>query len=45
MIGIIIGFLAGTMCGVVLTVLCVAASKNDITITDAKNDTTKEDAE
>lgn len=33
---IIIGFLMGTMCGVVLTVLCVASSKND---------TTKEDTE
>ena len=31
MSGIIIGFLIGTMCGVVLTALCVVSSKNETT--------------
>lgn len=43
--GFILGFVFGAMCGVATTALCVAVSKNDITITDSKNDTTKEDAE
>ena len=45
MIGFILGFVVGAMCGVATTALCVAASRNDITITDGKNDITKEDTE
>ena len=33
---IIIGFLIGTICGVVLTTLCVVSSKNDITEENAE---------
>lgn len=36
MSGIIIGFLMGTICGVVLTVLCVDSSKNDVTKEDSE---------
>lgn len=36
MSGIIIGFLMGTMCGVVLTVLCAASSQNDVTKEDSE---------
>ena len=45
MIGFILGFVVGVMCGVATTALCVTASRNDIPITDAKTDIAKEDTE
>lgn len=36
MIGFILGFVVGAMCGIATTALCVAASKNDITKEDTE---------